>query len=289
MKKEALLDCDERLDVFIFTDDSYPGVSQEPFNINVASAVDAPEEHTTRCNLMWGLKTLPINLIATQSLEGVHFTEEYGGENLYNGNCGGRMALPYNQSESESQVATQKRRILSIPVNETSLLNLTDSDNTQYELVIDFTGNQLSQVGFFWAVLEYLLYYGQQDIDESIYAPFTFSSVQLLAWFFSGSYTIPGQRFQFKTWHMISIVEAIARNCVAQNTYKELIWSFYADGKLAADGCVTRPDASREWCKGLRPLNNAKDLRRGLIRQHRKTNASKGDSLRISMHKAIIV
>jgi len=52
---------------------------------------------------------------------------------------------------------------------------------------------------------------------------------------------------------MILIAEAVAKECAVKGLYKELIWDFFADGKWAAGGCLTKPDVSRVSCAGLRP------------------------------------
>lgn len=62
----------------------------------------------------------------------------------------------------------------------------------------------------------------------------------------------PESTFPFATYHVLAILEAMARYAVQQDTYRELVYDFIVDGALVSSGCVTVPEFSRGWCQGLR-------------------------------------
>lgn len=260
MKQNALLDCEEVVSVFLWTYDSFPLASTNKLGINMASAASHPTSQNTRCNMMWALKTLPTQLIQDNYDKGTRFYETLARPNpgkpvrVYNGLMGdflypSSMEKNSSQFEGACQVAAQKRQTSSFAANSSLCLDVPGSLNSAYYLDVRPLGDPLPPSGIFQTVLESLMELAQLSIDE-IVENLSLEKFGFLVRLYAQS-SPTSKAFQLKVRHMILIVEGLARECVIQKTYKEVLWALYVDDEVAARGCLTKADLSRRWCAGL--------------------------------------
>lgn len=262
MKKEAMLDCEQRLAIFAWTYIDYPGPRSNKLTITMHSnTVTAGPQHV-RCNLMWGLKTLSKQLIRDDFRKGTRFFEWFGSPSrhaveVYYGLFGDLssldlMELTTNRTINSEEMAVQDNQTMGLTPNATTSLDIPGSSNANIFIVIKFAENPLSQSLIFSTVLESLMEFAQRDVNREIQR-LSFTSSIFPVWLFATSYPQLTPGFIFTTLHMILVAEALAKECVVKGLYKELLWDFFADGKWAAGGCLTTPIQSRAFCAGLRP------------------------------------
>ena len=189
-------------------------------------------------------------------LAGVNFLERYHGVPLYSGILDNNPNLHLLQQGSAVIVNTsvassqKKRDLIASPSKNGSLSVQTPGyRDYNYDVRILFEGVGLTKQALFTTLLRSMFKIGLETADSSI-GGLSDSDENIPAWFFASEHlesTIPLQAFQ-----LLAIVEAIARHCVQQDTYRELIFDFYADGIHVAEGCVTTSGTRSLWCRGLR-------------------------------------
>ena len=189
---------------------------------------------------------------------GVRFYENYKQRPLYIGTLdrkGEPLFLePTNRTTNDSDLTTSRKRSvigqqLSILQTNatTSILSVPGGDAT-LELNFYFVGVRLPKVGIFGAILRLLFGLGMKTSTGSVDST-SLAYAGLPVWI----YIIrdPTTQFDLAVYHVLAILEAIARYCVQQNSFQELVYDFLVGGALVSKGCLTQPDDSRAWCQGL--------------------------------------
>lgn len=250
LKRLALSDAKAALPQYSNADQEYP---DDPVRIRMDSAGYATRRERTSGNVMYALKTIPILLINDNYLAGVDFYEQYRNWPLYNGVFDDRNAPHGLQSASEPARNTSlgSKRILSVrqAKDSSDILRIPGANDDEYKINIYLLGREIAETDFFSVILEFLFVLGLKDAAAEIKSPFI-ANRYLPAWIFARDSLASSTPFQI--FQLLGILEAIARYCVLQDSYRELSFDFFAGGQFVAGGCVTRPDRQRLWCDGLR-------------------------------------
>lgn len=255
VKCEAIKDCDQYITSYTFIDTEY---EDDPIRIHVDAAAGSPEQQLVRCNLLYAIKTLAINLMAQDRGYGARFTESFRGQLLYIGLFVNKNDVPLLAQSSNSSaadpnatVAQEKRALgtesLDVTNTTTTFFTIPGSNDVEYKVEFEFRGDRVRKIGIFSAILEMMMTLAQLDSSDPVervsQATLTDSS-----WIFVMHNTesdVPLQGFQ-----LLAILESIARYTVSQARYQELTVNFFINRELVAGGCVTLPVASRAWCRG---------------------------------------
>lgn len=224
--------------------------------ISMDSAGYRAHAQKTSASVMYALKTLPIILMHDGYLAGVNFYERYGAMPLYNGMFD-KMGDPHDlqlpsKSTTNSSMRGNGQKRSSDPEQSdgnSTVLSITSPNNNAYEIKISLRGREIGKTTMFSVILEFLFVLGLEDAGAVLTSP-AIANWNMPAWIFAKDNqesTIPFQVFQ-----LLGILEAIARYCVLQNSYRELVFDLYADNdQHIARGCVTRPDRASMWCNEL--------------------------------------
>ena len=210
----------------------------------------------SRASIMYALAILPITLLHDNYLAGVNFFVFYRNQLLYNGVFDNRDDPPAIQRvspEAVNHTLTSRERkggIYSrqLPDN-SSYLSIPGYNIDEYEIRFFAAGQGVTRKSFFGAILQFLFALGLQDAEDTIHTA-QLSEDNLPAWIFAQEtpeWTGP----PFQRFHLLNILEAIARHSTQQNQFQELTFQFYINGDVAASGCLTRPLRTRIWCRGL--------------------------------------
>lgn len=226
---------------------------------------------------MWALKQLPIDLFNAPSIWGLDFTVQLSGEDLYLGRVsnrnrpggvlqGGSEQQGGNDSSLRDVSERKRKRALLITqpstttTTTTEKLSLPDSSaNAQYDLRFQLTGLPLSDISIFSTILEFLLDLGAQDPYQAVESA-DLARHTLPVWIYALHNVEPGSAQRLHIYQVVAVLAAIARHCVAQRIYQELIFNLFIDGVLVAAGCVVRGMGEREWCRGLERKGNGGGL-----------------------------
>ena len=203
-----------------------------------------------------------------ESPYGAAFTEFYRGRLLYNGLFDNKdnvlsLAQSSNSSAGSNETAAQEKRALnthSLDVMNSSTTSLTipGSDDVEYRIDFDFRGDRIGKIAIFSAILEFMMTLAQLNSVDPI-EDVSQANATDLSWIFvmhNSESGIPLQGFQ-----LLAILEAIARHSVNQVCYREMTFGFFVDGQTVAEGCVTKPELSRAWCRELRGGGSGIDRR----------------------------
>ena len=255
MKLQALEDYNQHITNYAFVDTEY---ADDPIRIRVKGAADGPEGQLVRCNILYAIKTLGIDLIIQERLYGAKFYVSYNGQLLYTGifdnkNDVALLEPSSNSSGDLSEVLVQKKRALSTRSLNTgnsssTLLSIPGSDDVEYRVDFAFRGIVVSRASIFSAILEFMLILAQRDSTDSIEAVSQSTPTDLL-WIFAKHRA--SSDFHFQGFQLLAILESIARHVVDRRHYAEITFEFYINDTLVAAGCVTKPLVSRRWCNGL--------------------------------------
>lgn len=213
---------------------------------------------------MWALKQLPINLFHDPSIWGLDFKVRLLGEDLYLGSLsnrnrpGGVLEAGGEQGGGNGSLdgwEEKPKRALSITQpSDTTARNLTIPGSTptdiQYDLRFQLTGLPLPDIGIFSAILEFLLGLGARDPYQAVDSA-KLALDTLPVWIYISYNAQPSSTQRLQVYRVVAILQAIARYCVGQRIYQELIFNLLVDDLLLASGCVVRGVGEREWCRGL--------------------------------------
>ena len=255
LKLQGLEPATEQQLAYTYMSDEYP---EDNVVIDIEAAQGAPYDKTTRAHVMYMLRVLPIALLGDNYLHGVEFHERYMRETLYSGifdskNDPLRLGMA-NHTESRGDIATSKKRAMQISslsvqqMNTTTTVLTAPNTNERLELSFRFVGFDIPRVGFFYTIIQMMFGNGLRDASERVNSA-QISQPGLPAWVFIS--TERDLVFPFEGYHVLAILEAIARYAVLQNTYQELVYNFTVDGVLVSTGCVTKAAWTRRWCGGL--------------------------------------
>ena len=256
MKLGALEDCDERLTSYTYTDAEY---QDSEIRIQVTAVNEAPQEQLVRCNVLYAIKTIAIDQINFASDLGLSFTESRNGILLYRGildnkHDGPSLQRSSNSSADLSVTDSREKRELSAQVlnttkSATTLLNVTGSNDFEYEIYFYFTGTFIDKISIFSAILDFMMTLAQRDGN----APVDHVSQATSAdpyWIFVMH--VGDSSFSLQVYEILAILEGIAQYCVSRRHYRELSFRFFVNREYTAHGCLTDPIPSRRWCQGMR-------------------------------------
>ncbi|KAF6227159.1 hypothetical protein HO133_008601 [Letharia lupina] len=256
VKREAIKDCDQYIASYTFTDTEY---ADDPIRIQINAAAGGPEGQLVRCNLVYAIKTLAIDLMTQEILYGARFTESYRGQLLYVGVFDNKNDVPSLEQSSNSwadpsETLAQERRALSTQSlnatnSSTTLLAMTGSNDVEYRIEFDFRKNRVPKTAIFSAILEFMMTLAQLDNDDQIENVSQATSTDS-SWIFvmhNSESSVSLEGFQ-----LVAILEGIARHAVHWGRYVEMTFDFFVNREFVAGGCVTVPNRSRAWCQGLR-------------------------------------
>lgn len=254
VKIQALKDFNQHIINYAFIDTEY---ADDPIRIRMEGEAGAPEGMLVRCNIMYAIKALAIDLIIRGRLNAAIFFLSYNGQPLYQGifdekNEVALLEPPSNTSANLSEISVQKKealstRSLNTANSSSTLLSIPGSDDVEYRVAFDFRGNSVTKANFFSAILEFMFTLAQRDSAESIEAVSQSTGTDPL-WIFA---ELESSAFHFQAFQLLAILEGMARQAVMSERYSEMSFSFYIDDSLVATGCVTKPIVSRKWCSGL--------------------------------------
>lgn len=254
MKGQALENAGDILSHFYFTDTEY---ADDPVRIRMDPTGYATRRQRTRAHLMYALKLLPIQLMNDNYLTGVDFYEQYRGQPLFDGildnkNDPRTLQQERGQIANASTVSTlEKGDHLSTRQStlNSTILRVPGHTNNAYDIRISLVGREIAKKHLFSTLLEFIFTLGLGNAAAEIsFAHSTNENVP--AWAFA--IENPESSISFQVFQLLGVLEAIARYCVLQDTYRELVFGFFADGMYVAGGCVTKADRTRMWCNGLR-------------------------------------
>jgi len=211
-----------------------------------------------RSSVMYALSVLPITLMNDNHLAGVEFFENYRQRRLYDGvlNDIGNLLRPGLGNSNTSAAATSKKRSshpYQLTVQElnatTILITVLGEDHPKLEAAFHLIGLPLPKVGFFSTIITMIYRLGLHDATGGVHVA-EMSDDNMSAWIFVRE--SPRTTFDFAVYHLLALLEGIARYSVQRGIYRELVYDLFTDGELVCGGCVTQPVESRRWCAGLR-------------------------------------
>ena len=254
VKIQALKDFNQHIVNYAFIDTEY---ADDPIRIRVEGAAGAPEGKLVRCNIMYAIKTLAVDLLTRGSPNGAVFFLSYNGQPIYNGifdkkNEVALLEQSSNTSASLSEISVQKKgalstRSLNTANSSSTLLSIPGSDDVEYRVDFDVRGRMVTKASFFSAIIEFMFKLAQPDSADSIETVSQSTGADLL-WIFVRH---ARSDHHLQVFQLLAILEGMARYVVGRGRYTEVVFSFYIDNDLVATGCVTKPVASRRWCSGL--------------------------------------
>ena len=254
VKIQALKDFDQHIVNYAFIDTEY---ADDPTRIRIEGALGAPEGKLVRCNIMYAVKTLAMDLLARGRTNGAVFFLSDNGQPIYNGifdrrNGAALLEPSSNTSANLSETSVQKKgalsaRSLNTANSSSTLLSIPGSDDVEYYVEFDLRGRLVTKAGFFSAILEFMFTLAQRDSADSIEAVSQATGTDL-PWIFARHV---GSDFQFQGFELLAILEGMARHVVNRGSYMEVAFSFYINSNLVATGCLTKPIQSRRWCNEL--------------------------------------
>ena len=259
VKIQAIEDCEQYIRSYTFTDTEY---EDSPIRIRINAAAGGPEAQLVRCNVLYAMKTLAINQLSRSSREtvsGGRFIELYHDQSLYDGvldNKNDVLSLENSSNLATSPsgpVAQTKRALSTHPLeasNSTiSFLTIPGLNDVEYTIEFKFRGTRVLKVGLFSAILGFIMTLAQLDSDSSIdnVSQSTSADLSWIYVMYNSESNVPLKQFQ-----LVAILESIARYAVMQRRYEEMTFDFHVNGEFVAGGCVTVPDGSKAWCRGLR-------------------------------------
>lgn len=255
VKRQAIEDCDQYVTSYFFTDTEY---ENDPIRIRIDAVAGSPVGQLIRCNYLYAIKTLAINLMAQERLYGARFSESWRDQLLYIGTFDNKNDIPLleqpsNLSAYAGETVGQEKRALStqslVATNSTTIpLTIPGSNDVEYQIEFEFRGMPIQKSGIFSAILEFMMTLAQLDSDDSVENVSQTSTDS--SWIFvmhRSESTVSLKMFQ-----LVAILESIARYAVSRRRFVEMAFDFFVNREFVAGGCVTAPDRSRAWCEGLR-------------------------------------
>ncbi|KAL8668223.1 MAG: hypothetical protein Q9202_000201 [Teloschistes flavicans] len=257
LKEGALLDFDETLVAYEFTDEMH---TENPVRIALTAEVRARSRgKIRRGTVMWAINAVVIDMLRTQYLRPLVFTVYYLAEHIYTG------SIDVNRHGPASN--TIRNQPLSEAPVDPAHVHLRGSaslrEAAQYTLFFNFVPSvpgarpALSEYSVWECLLGFVLYLGQRD-SGSITPRASVATAGLQAWVFMKEVVPPLQGFAFQQYEAVAIAEAIARFCVLHSRFDEMVFEFKANGHLQALGCMTKPMETRRWC-GRMPTADSND------------------------------
>ena len=254
MKIQALKDFNQHIVNYAFIDIEY---ADDPIRIRMEGVAGAPEGKLVRCNIMYAMKTLAVDLLVRGHINGAIFFLSDNGQPIYNGifdhkNEVALLEPSSNTSANLSEMALQMKgarrpRSLNTANSSSILLSIPGSNDVEYRVDFNLRGRLMIKAFFFSGILEFMFTLAQRDSADSIEAVSQSTGTDL-PWIFARHVR---SDFQLQGFQLLAILEGMARYVARRGGCSELVFSFYINSDLVATGCVTKPIESRRWCNGL--------------------------------------
>lgn len=253
LKLQGLENSADAQPTYAFEDTEYP---DGKIRVQMEAVQNAPR--TTRSSVMYALAALPIMLMGDNHLAGVEFFEKHRRRYIYHGTLDHLHDNPRLElSTSNASAATREKR--SSHTYQTSVQNMnmsvtsstTPGDNSPHlEVRFYLVGLPTAKKALFSNILMMMYELGVQNDGAASVERVEMSQHNSLVWFFVRKH--PRTAFPFAIFHLLALLEGMARYYVQQNSYTEIVYDLFADGELVSGGCITQPLESRKWCAGLR-------------------------------------
>ncbi|KAL8915370.1 MAG: hypothetical protein Q9171_000240 [Xanthocarpia ochracea] len=259
LKEQALLQYDAFLTDLDFMDHVHPVPP-----IRIVFRAETPSIHhreVRRSTVIWAISRLAVEMMRGRILHRLPFQVFYLSQLIYSGFVAleDNPALPAssgNDSLPAERAHFTPASMTVIPINSTnvSLKNVSiQDDHPQYSLSFGFIDQRSSVIWdyyIFRALIAALLQLAKLDAASSQLL-IAVTTRELQAWVFMREVRPLPEDYRFQQYHAVAIVEAIARYYELHGQYREMTFQFRANGRLLAEGCVTKPVPSRQWCRGM--------------------------------------
>ncbi|KAL8860998.1 MAG: hypothetical protein Q9178_002511 [Gyalolechia marmorata] len=259
LKEQALLQYDAFMTDLDFMDHVHP----EP-PIRIVFRAETPSIlHTKvrRSTVIWAISRLAVEMMRGRILHRLPFQVFYRSQLIYSGSVAleDNPALPASSGNGgfpaeRAQLTPASMTVIPIDSTNVSLKNVSiQDDHPQYSLsfaFIDQRGSVIRDYYILRALIATLLQLAKLDAASSQLLV-AVTSGELQAWVFMRGVRPLSADYRFQQYHAVAIVEAIARYYELHGQYQEMTFRFRANGHLLAEGCVTNPVPSRQWCRGM--------------------------------------
>ncbi|KAL8927872.1 MAG: hypothetical protein Q9172_001172 [Xanthocarpia lactea] len=259
LKEQALLQYDASLTDLDFMDHVHP---VPPLRIVFrAETPNIVHAKVRRSTVIWAISRLAVEMMRGRILHRLPFQVFHRSQLIYNGFVAleDNPALP--ASSGDGSLPAERAHLAPasmtvIPINSTnvSLKNVSvQDDHPHYGLSFAFINQRGSVIWdyyIFRALIALLLQLAKLDAASS-QLPVAVTSREFQAWVFMKEVRPLPEDYIFQQYHAVAIVEAIARYYELHGQYREMTFQLRANGQLLAEGCVTNPLPSRQWCRGM--------------------------------------
>ena len=258
MKLQGLEDANEQQTVYNFVAEEYPG---DRMRIHAEAVAVAVHAQTTRANVMNALTELPVLLLTEDYYAGVEFYEHYRQGGLYIGRFDDKndpvspvLGLPNDTNNTAITASFRKRsldgRLFQVQQTNTSTTVMTSlGTNELFEIKFKFVGSRIPKLGTFTALLHTTFGVGLDNSVDQVEQVET-SQENMPVWVFMR--LNPESTYPLANFHILGILEAIARHYSTKTYYREILYDLFVDGAFVSGGCLTKQGDARRWCQGLR-------------------------------------
>ena len=254
MKEEALQDYYATVFEYEFIDLLYSGY---PLRITMRATLEA-HAVPTRSIILWTLKTLAAQLMRSRYYHDMSFVTLYRRRTTYNGNLIHLSPVPSSTNHIVNNTGTLEPlapslSLIATPINTTSVelrSPLASQNVPDFGLTFTFLGDVLPQISIFESLMELLLVLGKVSAFAA-QPTACMNDLRLDAWVFISEVSPPVVAYRLQQFHIVAILEAIARRYVLYGLYQEIRFNFRINGGLLATGCVVKGENARLWCQGL--------------------------------------
>ncbi|KAL8685984.1 MAG: hypothetical protein Q9224_005593 [Gallowayella concinna] len=249
LKESALEEYDATLLDYDFID-ALPPADPVLFSIH-----HIPRAHPelVRRNVMWAIKNLAIGLMHSELLYGLEFNVKYRRQQLYWGVLVKPIGMATTAKRSISPHAFSLSALPSQNFTNMVLSNASSlQHDTHYAVNFDFMGQYVSKFGIFESILTFLLELAREDAATPISQATTGTNTRE-AQIFLKEVSPPPSTYRLRQYHVVALLEAVARYYVLHDRWSEMTFELVMDGYLVGWGCVTRKSMPKPWCRGMFP------------------------------------
>ncbi|KAL8880519.1 MAG: hypothetical protein Q9198_002092 [Flavoplaca austrocitrina] len=262
MKEEALLDYNEPLIDYDFTDYDHP---IPPLQIVLSAKThNIFHQMVRRSTVMWAVSGIAVDMMRSQHLHPLSFEVFHNADHIYSGSIGlhyetSTSILPINGSSASPRSVQKPSSLAVIPTTSTNNVLLSSppgvADQPRYDISFTLTRQRASVIQDRYvlrALILLLLQMGKADAI-SIQPRIAITRRDLQAWVFMEQIRPSEMNQHLHLFQAVAVVEAMARFSELKGRWGEMTVMLRADGQLLARGCVTRAIPARRWCGGLFP------------------------------------
>lgn len=229
--------------------------------LQLDSNPEAPQARLTRCNVIYALKVMAVNLLGILYPPEVHFHEWYHDQLLLYFGQLQKIAPQFlvrtsSSTANLSHIVKQEKRALTMSTGTsrgthtrnatTIVLDLPEYPDT--EIRFNFSGERFLKFDLFVSILDFMMDLAQEDSSDSLEYTHS-SSPNSPLWIFVAHNRNTGISLAY--FEVLAILESIARWAVLQQIYREVFFRFIVNREEVATGCVTKPLLSKAWCQGF--------------------------------------